>query len=496
MGIFLTWNEPVSPHPITQYRLYKNIYPTVPNRMTDLVAIVNGSTLEYDDLVYTRAVLEGNGYYYSIEAFSNSRHSIYSNLVHVTYDYGDFNTIRIARYDVSEVSLLGEESSISIFTTIELAKSSTVTFSFGEISDIDISSTSAWFLSDTLIQSGHQPQYVTNFKGWEGTGPYFGALTWLQGVPGARIYTISNDTIPWTDGYTTTEYYSPPGFLEYISSIDTYLFSIEALFDDTVDVYYSTDGTTFGSENVASPLKLRSSAAEPFVPGTMYAGSATTGGPEIWYRDTVPIWSSVHTFAADRLEVTCLKKFGSYLYAGVSAVASTDPAEVWRFADDSAGWVLVASFTDKSVITSLEVYDGDLYTMVYSLDDSTGTLREVWSTIGGDGTNWALSYSIPTVDAYITTQLATDGTLLFAGTGSDNDADPQALVYTFDGAIWTESVNFNTQFTDSASTEGRATVTALGYDATFNRIYAALGNSLEFQSNSVTIYTYPIPNLT
>lgn len=341
---------------------------------------------------------------------------------------------------------------------------------------------------------------------------YFAATVGV--VSKVQVSGISDDFTPWGTVVTETGH-TEAGFFRYVGGItDQVFFAAGSGANDDVDIYisFNEEATTFFVDTTISGQRSFPSAAATNVFDFNYelfiGSSPPSDSPQIWRRTSFSVWSNVHSFGSDRREILALKRFNGFLYAAVSGVLFGNDAEIWKTSNGTT-WSLVTSFPGFIHITALEVYNGDLYTAIWvaAYEGAASDAREIWSTVGGSDATWVQAYAIPTsgspLNTYVTTQMTVHigKNRLFVGTGQETAGGPiYPEVYTFDGVAWSESISFAEDVVNDAngspvSLDTRNTVTALGYDPAFDRVYAATGSFAAPQFGGVRIYTWPTPNL-
>lgn len=89
MGTQLTWTEPQSDSTILHYNIYRKTGEVEPDDFTseDLLTMVDGDLLVYEDFTYTKTALETTGYSYLVRAVNNRGVGDRSNVLYVTYDF-------------------------------------------------------------------------------------------------------------------------------------------------------------------------------------------------------------------------------------------------------------------------------------------------------------------------------------------------------------------------------------------------------------------------
>ena len=345
------------------------------------------------------------------------------------------------------------------------------------------------------VLGGNAPHTnVWHTAGTDATGFYvsqfeIGSSTWNSGWAAGKI--SGPDGVAWganeagTNIFNQVETFS--GVVLTLEQATTMLdFPTVGLFvaasdGEDVEVFSSTDGTTYAIDQTVNGVGGLISS-EVFGGNAYFGGGTVPGGvsntPDVWQRTPGGVWTMTHNFTGAN-DVSALKTFGSFLYAGVKRGFT---AEVWRSSDGST-WNLVHTFPASLFnIPSLEVFDGDLYAAVWGDD------REIWRT--SDGTTWSSIFALPNPTfAGVVTQLYADGTDgLFVGLGDPTVAD--AKIYgTEDGDNWELSVDFNATFFDTnfAVTAVGGTEDVGGGSATV----AAATGSLDGSTSPVRFYVCP-----
>lgn len=224
----------------------------------------------------------------------------------------------------------------------------------------------------------------------------------------------------------------------------------------------------------------------------LYAGTGQSRGDgEVWkYNGTT--WSKIggdgmNGSWADQTyeQVTALASNGTALYAGLGNTAGD--AEVWtcELSTSCASWSKIAGdgvggiSATYSTISSLATFGGNLYAGTGLSGAGNGDVYRYnggtsWTQIGGDAlnTSWASS----TIESV--TSLYSDGTYLYAGTGTTiNDAD----LWRYNGTSWTQIGGDSINSGWGAGLEMVRSMTSFG-----GNLYAGLGDG----SQKAAVYKF------
>lgn len=210
--------------------------------------------------------------------------------------------------------------------------------------------------------------------------------------------------------------------------------------------------------------------------GDLYAGiGGSTSQGEVW-KWNGSAWSLVGSssqWGSGKYSIFTLTVYNGKLYTGVYS-ASADNAQMWSY--DGTSWTKIGGDglnsswdTDYEGVISSVVYNGELYAGLGSTANDGEIWKyngSTWTKVGGDGlsSSWASNVEYPR-------SLVVHGGKLMAGLGSTTDEDAQVWQYGNNGVVESTTSSWDTNWHHVAGT----------YDGTTMKLY--VDGNLEASSN-------------